>query len=81
VDKFIRKHSLLLCLLAFHFAANLAWLLIDNTPPAWDQAAHLRIAVLFRRWMTGDGENGLIQIVRSAYGYPPLIQLVACGEL
>lgn len=62
-------------IIGFHLAANIMWLWWDKTPPAWDQAAHLRISVLWANWLGGSGES-IVNIIRQAYGYPPLITLL-----
>lgn len=51
----------------FHLGINLAWLLTDKTPPAWDQAAHIRSVILAISPM------GFFEKIRSFGGYPPLI--------
>lgn len=64
----------LLCL--FHLVANIIWLAWDKTPPAWDQAAHIRVAVLFNQLLTGNSPLNWQETIRAAYGYPPLIQFL-----
>ena len=68
-----RKHLPIIGLLAFHLVANWLWVLGDRTPPAWDQAAHLRIAVLLARWLQGERTTALADILHQSGGYPPLV--------
>lgn len=69
--KFFKKPEYwLIGLIVFHISVNLFWLSIDKTPPAWDQAAHIRSMVL-----ASNGGN-FIDLVRSFGGYPPLIYLI-----
>lgn len=71
------KHWPFILLCLFHLAANFFWLIKDQTPPAWDQAAHLRISFLFHRWLTFSSRFSLLEIVRQSGGYPPLIHFLA----
>lgn len=54
-------------------AINIIWLAIDKTPPAWDQAAHIRSTVLVSNYFAGTFWGGLVDLIRSFGGYPPLI--------
>ena len=48
----------------------MVWLLIDKTPPAWDQSAHIRSVILASQG------GKFIELVRSFGGYPPLIYFI-----
>ncbi len=63
-----------LCL--FHVVANIIWLTWDKTPPAWDQAAHIRSVILANQWLTGHFWGNFVDLVRAFGGYPPLIYLI-----
>lgn len=56
--------------------ANLVWLKLDNRPPAWDQAAHLRVGFLLNEYFSGRPRAPFGELLREAYGYPPLVQIV-----
>lgn len=55
---------------------NLVWLYIDNFPPAWDQAAHLKSMVWFTKWANGSFNGGWWNLMNLFWGYPPLIYIV-----
>jgi len=55
---------------------NVVWLWIDKTPPAWDQAAHLRSVMLVNQYLLGNFWSGFADLVRSFGGYPPLIYFI-----
>jgi len=52
---------------------NLVWLGLDKTPPAWDQAAHLRSIVWFNYFLQGKFWGNFRDLLRVFWGYPPLI--------
>ncbi len=52
---------------------NLIWLILDKNPPAWDQAAHLKAVVETNQFLKEQYDGGVIQLIRSFYGYPPLV--------
>ncbi len=68
-----RKHLPLIGLILFHLFFNLLWLSLDKTPPAWDQAAHIRSAVMAGRWISGEQKISFVQLIKNFYAYPPLI--------
>jgi len=72
MKKIIRKHWPLLLLLGFHLLVNLLWLILDNTPPAWDQAAHIRSAVMANQWLSGELRISFVRLIKNFYAYPPL---------
>lgn len=76
VKQFVGKYWPLILIIGFHVGANILWLNLDRTPPAWDQAAHIRVAKLFFDWFGGSSRYPLVELVREAYGYPPLVQLL-----
>ena len=55
---------------------NVLWLVLDKNPPAWDQAAHLRGVVNTNLFLRGRFEGGFLGLLRSLWGYPPLIYFV-----
>ena len=57
-------------------AGNVVWLLIDKSPPAWDQAAHLKGIVLVNQWLRGDFWGDFTDLIRSFWGYPPLVYFI-----
>lgn len=66
-----------------HLVGNIAWLLKDNTPPAWDQAAHIRSVVLVNQWLaaafasaSASQGKSLVELIRSFGGYPPLVYFI-----
>ncbi len=63
----------LFLLLAFHFLANLIWILLDKSPLAWDQAGHTLISFDLVDFFKGQGQVNFFQI--SDY-YPPLAHLI-----
>jgi hypothetical protein len=72
--KLLKTQYLLGILIAVMILTNLLWLLTDRTPPAWDQAAHIRSVVLANNFI--NGQTNFVDLVRSFGGYPPLIYLV-----
>ena len=74
--KSIRAVYWLVLIVVVQVVANFLWLTIDQTPPAWDQSAHLRSAIMFSQKLSGESEYSWLQIVRSGYGYPPLIHFI-----
>lgn len=52
---------------------NVIWLSLDTNPPAWDQAAHLKGVILVNQWLKGEFNGGFLELIRSFWGYPPLI--------
>jgi len=64
----------LVCL--FFVLTNILWLKLDNTPPAWDQAAHLRVSFLFWEMLKGRGRSDFGTLIKEAYGYPPLVHII-----
>lgn len=72
--KLLKNQYLLGILIAVMMLTNLLWLSIDRTPPAWDQAAHIRSVVLANNFI--NGQTSFVDLVRSFGGYPPLIYLV-----
>jgi 4-amino-4-deoxy-L-arabinose transferase-like glycosyltransferase len=77
VSKIFKKPVFWLAVLILvHFVANIVWLSADKTPPAWDQAAHLRLTTLVGQKLIGDYQDTWLSIIRTAYGYPPLIYFI-----
>lgn len=69
----------LLSLLGFHLASNLLWILLNNTPPAWDEANHARISFLFlhafQNILSGSaGPEALLPPFTDSYG--PLLRIL-----
>ncbi len=62
--------------LLFLVGVNLVWLTIDKTPPAWDQAAHLRSVILVNQFLRGIFWGNLVDLIKSFGGYPPLIYVI-----
>lgn len=60
-------------LITLQLGLNLLWLKLDQTPPAWDQAFHLKSVVLMNHFLTGQFGGNLIDLIRSFYAYPPLM--------
>ena len=52
---------------------NLAWLATDRTPPAWDQAAHIRSIIYVNHWLKGTFWGNFTDLIRTFWGYPPLL--------
>ncbi|MCR4326725.1 MAG: glycosyltransferase family 39 protein, partial [Candidatus Roizmanbacteria bacterium] len=48
------------------------WLYLNQKPPAWDQAFHLKSAFATYHWLHGQKPVHGIDIIRSFYVYPPL---------
>lgn len=69
----------LIVLLLFHLVANILWLSADKTPPAWDQAAHIRGVVLVNQWLTGRFWGKFPDLINALGGYPPLIYFIGGG--
>jgi len=57
----------------FLVLVNILWLFFDKLPPAWDQAAHLKSIVLTNEWIKGQFWGNGVDLIRSFWGYPPLI--------
>ena len=68
------KRFWLVILGIFLAVANITWLVMDTTPPAWDQAAHVRSVVMWSQYYSG--EKNLLETIRSNGGYPPLVYAV-----
>ncbi len=77
VKKIGKQQSFLYGLIFFHLVANIIWLVIDKTPPAWDQAAHIRSVVMAREWLSGGLSVSFVELLKSFYAYPPLIYFLA----
>ena len=60
-------------LILFHVVVNLVWLKLDQLPPAWDQAFHLKSVVLTNQYLTGQFWGSFIDLIKSFYAYPPLV--------
>jgi len=45
-------------------------------PPAWDQAAHLRNAVIWNRVMSGELNLSFKELIGQSWGYPPLMMFI-----
>ncbi len=63
-------------LIIFHLIANIFWLSIDSTPPAWDHAAHIRSSVTAGRWLTGVEKINFSKLIDKFGAYPPLIYFI-----
>ncbi len=77
VKKIGKPLSALYILIFFHLAVNIAWLVINKTPPAWDQAAHLRSTLMAREWLSGGLSISFVDLLKNFYAYPPLIYFTA----
>ncbi|MBU0999873.1 glycosyltransferase family 39 protein [Patescibacteria group bacterium] len=60
-------------LLVFHLLANLIWILLDQSPLAWDQAGHTLISLNFVDLFKGQSQVNFFQI--SDY-YPPFVHII-----
>jgi len=63
-------------LIIFHLLANFLWLYLDQTPPFWDQAFHLKSVVLTNHFLTGQFWGNFFDLIRSFYAYPPLVYFI-----
>ena len=63
-------------LIIFHLITNFLWLSLDQTPPAWDQAFHLKSVVLTNHFLTGQFWGGFADLIRSFYAYPPFVYFI-----
>ncbi len=76
----IRNHNLpkyvLIILILIHIIINIVWLSIDQTPPAWDQAAHLRSSITAEKWLIGQEKINFPDLIKKFGAYPPLIYFV-----
>ena len=70
---FFKKYWLLLAVILFQVICNMVWLVIDKTPPAWDQASHIGNAIKWNYFLEGKSNLNFIQIIRESWGYPPLL--------
>ena len=69
----MKKYWWLLLIIAFHLVFNLIYLNLNKTPPAWDQAAHLKSAVVWNKALLGKTNLSFKALVNQSWGYPPLI--------
>lgn len=68
-----KKELILGAWIIFLVVGNILWLSWDKSPPAWDQAAHLKGVVNSNLWLRGKFWGGFVELVKSFWGYPPLI--------
>ena len=75
--KFFKKpEAWLVTIILIHLVVNIVWLNLDKTPPAWDQAAHIRSMALANQFFTGKFWGNSVDLMRAFGGYPPLIYWV-----
>jgi 4-amino-4-deoxy-L-arabinose transferase-like glycosyltransferase len=73
---FFKKYWLLVIVILFQVICNVVWLKMDKTPPAWDQAAHIKNVVSWVKFLEGNKNISLLDSIRQSGGYPPLIFFV-----
>ena len=66
----------MVAIIVFLVVTNFIWLSIDETPPSWDAAAHIRSTVLVNQWLTGKFWGNFVDLIRAFWGYPPLLYFV-----
>lgn len=69
---FVKKYWLLILVILFHIVCNIIWLKMDRTPPAWDQAAHIKNAIVWGREIKGELSLSFKNLIGQSWGYPPL---------
>lgn len=70
---FLKKYWLLLIIILFQVVCNVIWLRIDETPPSWDQAIHLKNSISWSKFLKGSKDITLVDSIKQSGGYPPLI--------
>ncbi len=72
MDKDKRKEELplllLISLILFHVIGNCIWIYLNNTPPAWDQAAHTAKSILFSRFIVSGDIVSFVAGLDTHYG-------------
>ena len=64
---------MIIILMLFHLLANLIYLYLDQAPPAWDQAFHLKSVVLTNQFLTGQFWGSFVDLIKTFYAYPPMV--------
>lgn len=72
----MKKYWFLVLIIVFHLVFNFVWLGLNKTPPAWDQAAHIRSSVIWNRALIGESSFNFKQLIGQSWGYPPLIMFL-----
>lgn len=63
-----RASNFLIILVLFHLIGNIVWIKLNNTPPAWDQAAHTAKSILFSRFISSGNVASFIAGLDTHYG-------------
>ena len=63
-----RASYFLIILILFHLIGNIVWIKLNNTPPAWDQAAHTVKSILFSRFISSGDVSLFIAGLDTHYG-------------
>jgi len=63
-----RASSFLVLLILFHLIGNIVWIKLNNTPPAWDQAAHTSKSILFSRFISDGDVSSFVAGLDTHYG-------------
>ncbi|MCW1970244.1 MAG: hypothetical protein KIH69_019200 [Anaerolineae bacterium] len=73
------SHCFLKFLVIFHLCGNIVWISLNNAPPTWDEANHIRHAIMYSHFFT-DLTNGNpnFELFRQAYSdpYGPLLRMI-----
>ena len=65
---FFKKYWLLVIVILFQVICNVVWLKMDKTPPAWDQAAHIKNVVSWVKFLEGNKNISLLDSIRQSGG-------------
>src|SRR3989344_4230205 len=71
------SHALIL-LVVFHLIGNTVWIILNNAPPRWDEAAHTTRALSYSRFFTGvvEGNPNFDNFLKPfSDAYAPLAQI------
>jgi 4-amino-4-deoxy-L-arabinose transferase-like glycosyltransferase len=68
--------SYFLCLIILWvWGSNAIWMVLDNRPPAWDQAGHLRYTFHYWQVLTSGSANWWVDLLNVEPFYPPFFHL------
>lgn len=69
-------YNYFLCLIILWvWTSNIIWMMLDNRPPAWDQAGHLRYTFHYWQALSSGSENWWIDLLNVEPFYPPFFHL------
>ncbi len=68
-------YLVLAAIILWTFGCNLIWTILDEQPPSWDQAAHLRIALKYASVFSSGSERMWLDLLSVESFYPPVYHL------